>query len=706
MKKVALFVWLIWTMNFAFAQKHAHLHHLNEERDSNFIEEQVARSFFEKIALGENYTITTLQDYLEKNNKNLTNGSLIFLYEKESPVGRHYHFQQQFKNLPVYNAEVAVNMDKKGNILSIFETTFDFTNSRVDISPIFAKAKQAPESAINQYLGKNKLKQWTDYQKVIIPTSTQTIRVGTKVVVSNEQETFINEIVLDDEGKEIYSKTKHQYFAPPQTTIEAIGYVFQPDPITSAEVVYGFNGGYIDNEDENRPELNAERVEVTLDVTFMNGIYTLDNQYVRMRDLNFPTIPPATSTTGVFDFGRGDDGFEDVNVFYHINTFQQYIQTLGIDNLNDKVEADALSTTSFGDDNSVYINLGTNNHRLLFGPGGVDDGEDADVIIHEYAHALSAQACRDCSVGTKRETLEEGLADYFATSYSRGISEYNWAKMFSWDGHNQFFTGRNMDNNKRYPESIVNNIHADSEIWSGAMMDIWEDLGQTATDQLMLNALYFFTKNIDLRQAAQIIVQQNQLLFDGENEDIIIDHFIRRGLWDLTISAGEDQTVCLGDTIILGGDTDLVEGLIPFWSPGYNMVDSTALNPIVMPDKSSNDITTYYLNILDPVTNFVLKDSVNVTVKYCFPAPPNPVIRLLNTDRFLRGRGNIIVEVPESTEEVNIDIFTINGQRLQHLTNQGDNRVEIDSRYFTTGLFLLKVKADNQQAFFKVSKVQ
>ncbi|MEZ4916786.1 MAG: hypothetical protein R2836_07345 [Chitinophagales bacterium] len=27
--------------------------------------------------------------------------------------------------------------------------------------------------------------------------------------------------------------------------------------------------------------------------------------------------------------------------------------------------------------------------RLIFGEGGVDDAEDADVIIHEYGHAIS-----------------------------------------------------------------------------------------------------------------------------------------------------------------------------------------------------------------------------------------------------------------------------------------------------------------------------
>ena len=68
-------------------------------------------------------------------------------------------------------------------------------------------------------------------------------------------------------------------------------------------------------------------------------------------------------------------------------------------------------------DQSVFIGNSGNSY-LLFGEGGVDDAEDADVIIHEYAHAISYAASPETNSGTERRGLDEGLGDYFAAIYS------------------------------------------------------------------------------------------------------------------------------------------------------------------------------------------------------------------------------------------------------------------------------------------------
>ncbi len=83
--------------------------------------------------------------------------------------------------------------------------------------------------------------------------------------------------------------------------------------------------------------------------------------------------------------------------------------------------------------------------RLHFGEGGVDDAEDADVVIHELGHGI-----HDWVTGgglSQKQGLSEGVGDYYAVSYSRAYAgqwepsdpQYHW--VFSWDGHNRSGVG-------------------------------------------------------------------------------------------------------------------------------------------------------------------------------------------------------------------------------------------------------------------------
>ena len=64
-----------------------------------------------------------------------------------------------------------------------------------------------------------------------------------------------------------------------------------------------------------------------------------------------------------------------------------------------------------GADNS-YFSPTTKPQRIYFGEGGVDDAEDADVCVHEYAHFISYNAANGSNVGAERNSLDEGFGDY------------------------------------------------------------------------------------------------------------------------------------------------------------------------------------------------------------------------------------------------------------------------------------------------------
>ena len=99
-------------------------------------------------------------------------------------------------------------------------------------------------------------------------------------------------------------------------------------------------------------------------------------------------MAPSTSANGQWDAKRGNVAFNDVMTYYHIDKNQRYMQSLGfkgnkgIQEVSIEVDANGVN----GTDNSHFI---PSSNRMAFGHGCVDDNEDADVILHEYGHAIN-----------------------------------------------------------------------------------------------------------------------------------------------------------------------------------------------------------------------------------------------------------------------------------------------------------------------------
>jgi len=307
---------------------------------------------------------------------------------------------------------------------------------------------------------------------------------------------------------------------------QATGNIYLPDPVTTANTSYG--GLYQDFDDANTAELEAQLRSAQLEVTLDNGQYLLRNDYVEITEHSAPTVPPATSSTPVFEFNRSESGFEDVNVLYHITTYQLYVQSLGFNNLaNYRLACDAHGFN--GADQSAF---NWSPPQLTFGEGGVDDAEDADVIIHEYGHALAFSAAPNTAFGDERRALDEALGDYLAASYSRVHSEHDWFNVFNWDGHNEFWPGRLAISNDHYPEDLVFNLYADAPLWSATMMDLELNIGRDVTHTLLFESIYSWFPNMTMAQAAQLVIEADSNLNNGSNYAHISHIFWDRGFVD------------------------------------------------------------------------------------------------------------------------------------------------------------------------------
>jgi len=89
---------------------------------------------------------------------------------------------------------------------------------------------------------------------------------------------------------------------------------------------------YVDNNDVASADLNNARVSVTLnDIELSGGVYKLSGPWAEISDHDTPTKGLFTQTSSTFNFDRQQDGFEAVNVYYHIDDMMRYINFLVVE---------------------------------------------------------------------------------------------------------------------------------------------------------------------------------------------------------------------------------------------------------------------------------------------------------------------------------------------------------------------------------------
>lgn len=481
---------------------------------SSFVENRNCKSSFIEIKLPKESEVA-IREFARTFSgiKNLPETDMALQYTQESLVGKHYSYLQTIGNISVYNSEIKINTNGNGAILSVFDNSFLPKTFTENITSL----EQAESFLKEKFQGSYWLKNETVWFPLSETELTKAYRFELQNAVSENIEIITN-------GKEILFERDLNTYAT-QSDSTAKGFVFMPDPLTSSGNVYG--GSFIDNYDNDSPWLTNERKEVSLSVEFSNNVFNLKNSFVQISDFDLPNNVPATAVLPMFNYSRSNLNFEQVNAFYHITEMGKHIKFLGFNCANNLVEVDANALN--GQDNSFFA-TNYSPQRLYFGVGGVDDAEDADVIVHEYSHFLSYNASPQSNTGNERLALDEAFGDYNAASYSRAINDFNWGWVYNWDGHNVFWTGRVVNSNKTYPNNLVNNIYKDGEIWSSMLMQLWSDLGKNIMDKLIVQAHYGYAQNIKFTDAASLLLSADQQLYGGSHYCILAQRMFERGV--------------------------------------------------------------------------------------------------------------------------------------------------------------------------------
>ena len=290
--------------------------------------------------------------------------------------------------------------------------------------------------------------------------------------------------------------------AAPVHAATAPGQVFLPNPVADLGIQT-----LTDQNDKDffssDPQLARAYHRVTL--TDLDSSGTLTGSFAKVLS---ETGKPAQNTGAGFLYTRDQDQFEQVMGYYWVTSAQRYIQSLGFADVNNRQQL--LRINQFGGDNSFYRE-GTGKLTITLGKGGVDDAEDADVIVHEYGHSVQDNQVPGFGSSPDAGAIGEGFGDYLAVTVTQPFTPQSlWPCVADWDSTSYTSTTphclRRTDTTKQYPADLVGEVHADGEIWSAALFAINQAIGRTHADKIIIGAQSGFTPTISMPDAAQVTV--------------------------------------------------------------------------------------------------------------------------------------------------------------------------------------------------------
>ncbi|MCB2213412.1 carboxypeptidase regulatory-like domain-containing protein [bacterium] len=437
---------------------------------------------------------------------------------RESRGGTHVTFRQTVDNIPVYHGEVRVHLNRDGLIAAASSSVRPVDHApRTDATLSGDEARRIAARVVG---GASRTTRPRINSFIFVDSATSNASPAWVVHHSSVDPLGDWEVVIDAFDGTILALDNRMAFEHGE------GLVFDPDPLTTAEATYD-DPGFTDNNDADTPELSAERVPTLLrDITFHDNAYWLEGPYVEIVDFEAPAINPVSSATlNGFTFTRSQSGFEDVCAYAHIDEMQRHLRTLGFTNLQDApITVDAHAAN--GQDLSYYS---PEFNRLGFGEGGVDDAEDADVLRHEYGHALHHDAVGGDLWGVDVRSIAEGLCDYWAATLSARTSDFrdNW--VYNWDGHNSFWDGRVMTTSRSYPDDWADNLYDNGTIWANSLWIMRGELDPDIADAIVAQSMYYLTPGIDPEAAAQGMLQAEDDLFDGNYRATVYHAFAVKG---------------------------------------------------------------------------------------------------------------------------------------------------------------------------------
>ncbi|MEM8911649.1 MAG: lamin tail domain-containing protein [Planctomycetota bacterium] len=474
----------------------------------------------------------------------------------------HFHFRQTVDDRPIAGAVASIHFDGKGRFRSLHASLVQSTDFELAEGPLIS-SDMASQSAISAN-GLDSVMNEVDPRMVWFVDaignanlSMETLQFATNPV--GDFRTYVDAYT----GRTLKADNLTAFAT-------GTGNIYAPNPYQSL----GSGVGLADNNDAPSSALNAELISVTLP-RLDDGTNLIRGQWADLSTLNSTTLPDvdASESDRVYEYTRDDPRFEQVVIYSTIDSIQAYVHELGFDDdtgvANGIRDFPTLANAHW--DNADQSFYSTINDAVHFGDGGVDDGEDGDIIAHEYGHAIQFDQ-HPAWGGGDMGAMGEGFSDYLAASFFATVGDATYqsddaACVGEWDATSYSSTNppclRRVDGDKTYPDDLIGQVHADGEIWSGALWEIRSILGGFTTDQLVLEHHFALPAAATMPEAAEAMLDADESLNGGENRAVMEQIFASRGLL-ATVPAGvvtfDRDVYGLDDTItIILEDSDLAE---------------------------------------------------------------------------------------------------------------------------------------------------
>jgi Zn-dependent metalloprotease len=445
---------------------------------------------------------------------------LKFDQVKTSILGSHVLYQQHHDDKPITGAWIRVDIDREGKVYNVQndlipDPVMTETKRRAAAR---AQAAEAPAQLSEKQAQKRALK------------VTDAAKADAAEVVERELVYFAHEGVLKSAWKVVVRTTgpanewKVYLDATTGSVLEKLsllrkatgkGRVFDPNPVVVLNDT--------DLEDDS-PIPDEAYDEVTLRDLPTTGV--LDGPFVSTRK----TPKRVKQTNLQFLFKRSSRAFKEVMVYFHIDRAQRHLQKLGFDNvLNRPIEVNVDGTKA---DNSFYS---PTTKSLTFGTGGVDDAEDAEIILHEYGHAIQDDQVPGFGASHEAGSMGEGFGDFLAASFFADRKPQKLKPCVgTWDA--VAYSGadppslRRLDSNKKYPKDMKGEVHDDGEIWSSCLWKLRRALGRRLTEKLVLAHHFLLNRKATFETAAKALITADKQLSQGKNETVIRGVFVACGI--------------------------------------------------------------------------------------------------------------------------------------------------------------------------------
>ena len=406
----------------------------------------------------------------------------------DSPIGRHHRFLQTYRGVRVEGGEVQVHQGADGRALGISSSYVPGVSVPTVVPAIDAAAalrraarELAPVDRAMAAPG--------DAPELLITVQGGVARLAWRVIVPTEARTWQIDVAADD-GAILAGPVDINRYAT------GTGQVWR-----AANAVVALQNNALRDSNNSATAVPSTAYQ-TVTLQGLAGTGFLDGTYAS----SSLTKKRVSSATGSFVYDRSNIGFEETLAYYYIDLTERYIQSLGFSNINNRQQVYSVNGTT--QDNSFYS---PSTKKITYGTGGVDDAEDAEVIIHEYGHSIQDNQVPGFGSGSESGAQGEAFGDYLGATISAQTSAgFQDTCIMEWDATSYSSTNppclRRLDTSKHYPESVVGEVHADGEIWSGALWNIRVALGAALADKVILQHHFLLPANPSFNTAANALV--------------------------------------------------------------------------------------------------------------------------------------------------------------------------------------------------------